>query len=61
VIDIKEEGENATAVIKTPTNQIELKMQKNGDKWKIVGAKDDQAVNRIVERLLKDLTSGKGK
>lgn len=61
VIDIKEEGDNAMATIKTPTNQIELRMQKNGDRWKIVGAKDDQAVNRIVERLLKDLTSGKGK
>jgi hypothetical protein len=62
VIDIKEEGDKANAIIKTPTNQIELKMERNGDKWKIVGAKDDQAVNRIVERVLKEVTSGeKGK
>jgi flagellar basal body-associated protein FliL len=58
VIDIKEEGDKASATINTPTNQIELKMERNGDKWKIVGAKDDQAVNRIVERVLKEVTSG---
>lgn len=61
VIDIKEDGDNATATISTPTNQIELKMQRNGDRWKVVGAKDDQAVNRIVERVISDITSGKGK
>ena len=60
VIDIKEDGDSATSTIKTPTNEIELKMQRNGDKWKIVGAKDDQAVNRIVEKVIKDVTSGKG-
>lgn len=59
VIDINEVGDNATSTIKTPTNQIELKMQRNGEKWKIIGAKDDQAVNRIVERVLKEVTSGK--
>ena len=59
VIDIKEEGDKANATISTPTNQIELKMERNGDKWKIVGARDDQAVNRIVERVLREVTKGK--
>lgn len=59
VIDIKEEGDNATATISTPVNKVELKMQRNGDRWKVVGAKDDQAVNKIVERVISDITSGK--
>jgi len=61
VIGITEEGDKATASINYITNTIEIKMERNGDKWKIVGVKDDQAVNRIVERVIQEITTGGGK
>ncbi len=58
VIGITEEGDKATANINYITNTIEIKMERNDNKWKIVGVKDDEAINRIVERIINEMTSG---
>ena len=61
VMDIKEDGDNATATINRGVDTIELKMQRNGDRWKIVGVKDNEAIARIAEKVIKDATSGGGR
>jgi hypothetical protein len=60
VMDIKEDGDKATATINRGVDTIELKMERNGDKWKIVGVKDNEAIVRIAEKVIKDATNGGG-
>jgi uncharacterized membrane protein len=55
VLDITEDGDTAKAVGSQNEHPIELTMQRNGERWKIVGVKDEQMAKRIVDDIAKDL------
>jgi nitrate reductase NapE component len=50
-LEIKEEGDTATVVSKIPEKPLELKMQRNGDTWRVVEVKDEATARRIAERV----------
>jgi uncharacterized membrane protein len=55
VLDITEDGDTAKAVGSQDEHPIELTLQRNGERWKIVGVKDEQMAKRIVDDIAKDL------
>jgi hypothetical protein len=55
ILDTKEEGETARVNANLKGRPIELTMQRNGERWKIVGVKDDVLVTRILENVTRDL------
>jgi hypothetical protein len=54
-LDIKPNGETATVTSKIPEQQFELTMKRNGDKWRVVGLKDDALARRIAETIGQEL------
>lgn len=55
ILDITEDGDTAKAVATQNERTIELTLQRNGERWKIVGVKDEQLAKRIVDDIAKDL------
>lgn len=55
IIDINEEGDTAKAVATHNERTIELTMQRNGERWKIVGVRDEVLAKRIVDNIARDL------
>jgi hypothetical protein len=55
IVDINEEGDTAKAGVKLDDRQVELTMQRNGERWKIVGVKDDTMARNIVDKIAKSL------
>lgn len=51
VANIKEEGDAATATFAHEGKQTELLLQRSGDRWKVVGVKDDDLASGIAQRL----------
>jgi len=54
-LDIKPSGDTATVTSKIPERQFELTMKRNGDKWRVVGIKDDALAKRIAETIGQEL------
>jgi hypothetical protein len=52
---INQAGNSATAAIKLPNRNIDLSMQRNGDRWKVIGIKDDTLSQRIFDSLARDI------
>lgn len=50
-MDITIEGDIAYVKSKIPERALEVKMRKNGDKWQIVGVKDDELATKIAQRV----------
>jgi hypothetical protein len=50
-LDIKVSGETATVKSKLPEHPLELKMRRNGERWQIVGVKDDQLATDIAKKI----------
>lgn len=50
-LDIKPNGETAIVTSKIPGRDFELTMKRNGDKWRVVGIKDDALAKRIAETV----------
>jgi uncharacterized membrane protein len=55
ILDIDEEGDTAKAVATHKERTIELTMQRNGERWKIVGVRDEVLAKRIVDNIARDL------
>lgn len=55
LLDINEEGDTAKATGTQNERTIELTLQRNGERWKIVGVKDEQLAKRVVDDIAKDL------
>lgn len=55
ILDISEEGDTAKAVATQNERTIELTLQRNGERWKIVGVKDETLAKRVVDDIAKDL------
>jgi hypothetical protein len=54
-LDIKTSGETATVASLIPGRQFELTMKRNGDKWRVVGIKDEALAKRIAETVGQEL------
>ncbi len=54
-LDIKPEGETAIVTSKIPERQFELTMKRNGDKWRVVGIKDEALAKKIAETIGQEL------
>ena len=60
VVSVTQDGDTAKAAAQIEGRNVELTMQRNGERWKIVGARDDALAARIVEQVAKDLPSARG-
>jgi hypothetical protein len=55
-LDIKPNGETATVTSKIPERQFELTMKRvPGDKWRVVGIRDDALATRIAQTVGQEL------
>lgn len=54
-LDVKTNGETSTVISKIPERQFELTMKRNGDKWRVVGIKDDALATRIAQNVGQEL------
>lgn len=54
-VDISVEGETANVKSKIPERPLELTMKRDGDKWKVVGMKDDILARKIAEKIGQDI------
>lgn len=54
-LEIKVDGDNAIVKSKIPEHQLEIKMQRNGDRWKITGIKDDKLATEIAQKIGQDI------
>jgi uncharacterized membrane protein len=52
---VKITTENDTAKVAVPNSETELTLQRNGERWQIVGIKDSALVQRLVDRMAEDL------
>lgn len=50
-LDITVKGDTATIVSKIPDQALELKMRRMGDRWRIVGVRDDQVATDIARKI----------
>ena len=50
-LDIRIDGDVATVKSKLSDHPLELKMRKNGDRWKIVGVHDDRLATDIARTI----------
>jgi nitrate reductase NapE component len=48
---IVQEGDKALITSKIPDRPLELTMKRNGDKWQVVGIKDDVLARKIAEKI----------
>jgi len=55
VVDIKEENDTAKATVTLKDRTVVLTLERNADRWKVVGITDDTMASRIVEKIMKDL------
>ena len=54
-LDIRTEGENATVRSTLPEHDFEVRMKRDGDRWKIVGLKDQKLATTIAQRVGQDI------
>ena len=50
-LDISIKGDTAVVKSKIPEHPLEMKMKRNGQKWKIVGVKDEQLATAIARKI----------
>jgi flagellar basal body-associated protein FliL len=55
VVDTKQDGDAAKVNATLKDRPVELTMQRDGERWKIVGVKDDVLAARILESVARDL------
>jgi hypothetical protein len=50
-LDIRTDGDAATVRSKLPEHSFEVRMQRNGNRWKIVGIRDDKLATEIAQKV----------
>ena len=61
-LEIQTEGNTATVKNKTKENAAEIRMERNGNGWKIVGVRDEKFAGEIAQRIGQEImavTAGK--
>jgi hypothetical protein len=56
-LDIAQESEKATVKSKLADKPLELTMKRNGERWKVVGIRDEVLARKIAEKIGQDLIS----
>ena len=54
-LDIKISGDNAVVTSKLPQHPLEMKMRRNGDRWQVVGVRDDEMATNIARAIGQDV------
>ena len=54
-LDIKPSGETATVTSRIPERQFELVMKRSGERWRVVGIKDEALATRIAQTIGQEL------
>ena len=54
-VNITTKGDTAKIVAALRDRQVELTMERYGERWKVTAIKDDPIVQRIVDELIRDL------
>lgn len=57
--EVKQEGDAASVVLDAQGHQMQVEMQRNGDRWKVVGVKDDALAASIAARVAPNLAPQK--
>lgn len=55
VVDIKEENSMAKVTVTLKDRPVVLTMERNGERWKVVGITDETMASRIADKIMKDL------
>lgn len=50
-LDISIDGETASVTSKLPEHQFEVKMKRSGDRWQIIGVKEEQLATAIARKV----------
>ena len=50
-LEIKIDGENAQVKSKVPDRPLELTMKRDGERWKVVGIKDEKLAHKVAEKV----------
>lgn len=50
-LEIKVDGDTATVNSKDPNRPLEMRMRRNGNRWQVVGVKDDQLATDIARSI----------
>ncbi len=50
-LDIRPDGDSAIIRSKLPEHSFEVRMQRNGSGWKIVGVRDEALATEIAQRI----------
>lgn len=50
-LDIRTDGDTALVKAKDPERKTEVRMQRDGSRWKIVGVKDDKLASQVAQRV----------
>lgn len=51
LINIEQTGDTAIVKANLQSRPVELKMQRTGERWKVVGAKDDELADKIADQV----------
>lgn len=51
IVNIEQNSDTATVTAELQSRTVELKMQRNGDRWQIVGAKDEALADKIADQV----------
>lgn len=55
LLTITTEGDVAKAASAVTQSSLELTLRRDADRWKVIGFSDDQAVQRVVDTVMKEL------
>lgn len=50
-LEIKQQGDQAFITSKVPDSPLNLTLKRDGDKWKVVGVKDEELSRQIAEKI----------
>jgi hypothetical protein len=50
-LDIKQTGDTATVRSKLPEHSFEVRMQRSGNEWRIVGVRDEALATEIAQKV----------
>jgi hypothetical protein len=54
IVKITTDGDTAKVIAPVQDREIEVTLQRNGERWKVAAMKDDTVVPRIVDDIIKD-------
>ena len=56
-LDVTVDGDTATVRSKVPEHNFEVRMKRDGDRWKISGVRDEELATRIAQRIGQEIVA----